>query len=163
MKASKNKQSTLENTNDETDSSENLQRQAELLDSLRRRLDLNSDKALAEVLALKAPFVSDIRTGKRALPNVVKLKILDKLGYLWARDALLALTPKGFSQKLKDADNSRLKIDLSKIDDSQDEAQYKAAKEFMDAVEKAAPILGPEVLKSIVTTKLLELLAKRQK
>ena len=67
--------------------------QAGLLDKLRTRLELKNDAALAELIGVKASFVSDLRAGRRKFPLSAKLKILDKLGYLAARAALLSQGP----------------------------------------------------------------------
>jgi len=125
--------------------------QAELLDGLRRRLQLDSDKALAEALGLKPPFVSELRAGKRPMPTFAKLKIMDKLGYLWARDALLALTPQGFSQKIKEADNARFSIDLSGLDDELPPPPV----EFSQIVAAAIESHGPDSVATVVKAELL--------
>jgi transcriptional regulator with XRE-family HTH domain len=137
--------------------------QGKIFDTLKKRLELETDQQLAEFIGVKKSFLSELRSGKRELPAVTKLKILDKIGYLAARDTMLALTPSGFAAKIKALGNARMTVDLSKFDDSPNEAKDTAAKEFMDAVEKAAPILGPELIKSIVSTKLIELRTKNKK
>jgi len=133
--------------------------QAGLLDKLRTRLELKNDAALAELIGVKASFVSDLRAGRRKFPLSAKLKILDKLGYLAARDALLSMTPQAFAERVARADNARISLDLSALDDTSDIV----SKEFGEAVEAAIEAYGASAVATVVKTKIMEANLKASK
>jgi len=85
---------------------------AEILHQLKLRLGIKTDSALAEKLGCHKSFITLIRTGRKHLPISVKLKMLDTIGYLAARDVLLSLTTLGFAKKLRQLDLDRLKLSL---------------------------------------------------
>lgn len=85
---------------------------AEILQQLKLRLGIKTDSALAEKLGCHKSFITLIRTGRKHLPISVKLKMLDTVGYLAARDVLLSLTTLGFAKKLRQLDLDRLKLSL---------------------------------------------------
>lgn len=127
-----------------------------LLDRLKKRLDISTDTGLADLLGVKKSFVADVRAGRRKLPIWAKLQVLDKLGYLAARDAILLMTPKAFAHRISNADNARLQLDLSRLDDAHtDEDQSEEFREFENAVAAAIQKFGPTVVAAVVKTKIM--------
>ncbi|WP_175891601.1 Crp/Fnr family transcriptional regulator [Burkholderia cepacia] len=66
---------------------------SELFDEVKRRGCFDSDAQLAEYLGLTRAQISAWRTGKSALGTLVRLKLLDALGYDSLRSVLHALYP----------------------------------------------------------------------
>lgn len=151
MNATKMNNPQTNETSDEARPHSALAGQAEILDKLRKRLGLDTDKELAELFGVKPSFLSELRKGKRALPTTIKLKILDKLGYLAARDALLALTPQGFAERVRTADNARFSLDLSGLDDE----LPPPPPEFSQLVAAAIASHGPDAVATVVKAELL--------
>ena len=149
-----------ENKN-EADQSSETGAQAELLSKLRKRLGHDNDTQFAEALGIKKAFFSDLKAGRREIPPMIRLKILDKLGYLSARDALLALTPKGFAERVKTADNARLQLDLSHLDDGEDQSEE--FREFEKTVVAAIEKFGATAVASLVKTKIMTASPKASK
>ncbi len=144
-------QEIKENKN-EADQSSETGAQAELLSKLRKRLGHDNDTQFAEALGIKKAFFSDLKAGRREIPPMIRLKILDKLGYLSARDALLALTPKGFAERVKTVDNARFSLDLSGLDDTLEPPSA----EFGELIAKAIERHGPDAVVVVVKAKILE-------
>lgn len=109
---------------------------AEILQQLKLRLGLKTDSALAEKLGCHKSFITLIRTGRKHLPISVKLKMLDTVGYLAARDVLLSLTTLGFAKKLRQLDLDRLKLSLH----SEEQAhEQELNKKIADLIQSFGP------------------------
>lgn len=109
---------------------------AEILQQLKLRLGLKTDSALAEKLGCHKSFITLIRTGRKHLPISVKLKMLDTIGYLAARDVLLSLTTLGFAKKLRQLDLDRLKLSLH----SEEQAhEQELNKKIADLIQSFGP------------------------
>ncbi len=80
-----------------------------LIDSLKERFNLATDKEAAELLCVDPKQLNHWRTGFRPMPLAAKIRAADKLGYAWARDAMLFLAP-----DLIEKDNERAKKRVSK-------------------------------------------------
>lgn len=116
---------------------------AEILQQLKLRLGLKTDSALAEKLGCHKSFITLIRTGRKHLPISVKLKMLDTVGYLAARDVLLSLTTLGFAKKLRQLDLDRLKLSLH----SEEQAhEQELNKNIADLIHS----FGPEAVEAAV-------------
>lgn len=77
------------------------------LDDLKERRDL-SDAELADIVGLpNRQYLSKIRRGEKDIPIEVKLQVWNLLGYAWTRDAVLALLPERFRDRLKVAYKKR--------------------------------------------------------
>lgn len=63
----------------------------ELIEKVKASFKLKTDVEIAEKIGSTKQNLSQIRAGKRKLSNREKLNCYDKLGYAWARDAILAL------------------------------------------------------------------------
>lgn len=136
----------------------------DVLDRLKKRLGLKNDYELAEKLGVHKSFVAMVRTGRRQLPISSKLRLLDKLGYLAARDTILSLTPKGFAAKVRESDNARLQLDLSHLDDAHtDEDQSEEFREFEKTVAAAIQKFGATAVASLVKTKIMTASPKASK
>ena len=79
----------------------------ELAATVMERLGLTQDKELAALLQVKPQNISNWRNGRSQLGTIPKLIILDKLGYTYARDALLAIAPEETREKLLAASHER--------------------------------------------------------
>lgn len=115
---------------------------AEILQQLKLRLGLKTDSALAEKLGCHKSFITLIRTGRKHLPISVKLKMLDTIGYLAARDVLLSLTTLGFAKKLRQLDLDRLRLSLHNEEQAHEQELNKNLAELIhrfgpDSVEVA--------------------------
>lgn len=86
----------------------------ELLTQLQRRFECKTNTDLAAVLGVSGSYLSQIRTGHLTMSVKVRLRALDKLGYVVARDALLSVTPRKIKSTLKKIDNLRAtkKVDV---------------------------------------------------
>jgi transcriptional regulator with XRE-family HTH domain len=85
----------------------------ELLTQLQRRFECKTSTDLAAVLGVSSSYLSQIRAGHLTMSVKVRLRALDKLGYVVARDALLSVTPKKIKSTLKKIDNLRA---VNKVD-----------------------------------------------
>jgi hypothetical protein len=63
------------------------------LDQVRKQTGLSSDAQVALLLNTTQPTISRARSGDRDLPWQTKLRVMDLLGYQWAREAILSLLP----------------------------------------------------------------------
>jgi transcriptional regulator with XRE-family HTH domain len=90
----------------------------ELLAQLQRRFECKTSTDLAAVLGVSSSYLSQIRAGHLTMSVKVRLRALDKLGYVVARDALLSVTPKKIKSTLKKIDNLRAvkKVDVDDDD-----------------------------------------------
>ena len=77
------------------------------IEQIKEKMDVNSDYELARALSISPTMLSNQRAGKDGLSSVAKIKILDKLGYAVARDALVSLLPPRIRKKFVDFDNLR--------------------------------------------------------
>jgi transcriptional regulator with XRE-family HTH domain len=92
----------------------------ELLAQLQRRFECKTSTDLAVVLGVSSSYLSQIRAGHLTMSVKVRLRALDKLGYVVARDALLSVTPKKIKSTLKKIDNLRAVKKVDVDDDFKD-------------------------------------------
>jgi transcriptional regulator with XRE-family HTH domain len=92
----------------------------ELLTQLQRRFECKTSTDLAAVLGVSSSYLSQIRAGHLTMSVKVRLRALDKLGYVVARDALLSVTPKKIKSTLKKIDNLRAVKKVDVDDDFKD-------------------------------------------
>ena len=78
-----------------------------LVRQLMEKFGLLNDKDLAKMLGVSAAQISNWRGGRNDLGPMSKLVVLDKLGYDYARQALLAIAPQDRAEKIKKADVER--------------------------------------------------------
>lgn len=88
-------------------------RHIQLLQELKTKFDL-ADCEIAKVLEATAPIISDVRGGRRQLTFAQELRAYNRLGYAWARDAMLAMLPDETQDKLLKKDQDRTKAVLNK-------------------------------------------------
>lgn len=88
-------------------------RHIQLLQELKTKFDL-ADWEIAKVLEATAPIISDVRGGRRQLTFAQELRAYNRLGYAWARDAMLAMLPDETHIKLLKKDQDRTKAVLNK-------------------------------------------------
>ncbi len=99
-----------------------LERDIALMDRVKDKFDIKSDKELALKIGAHHTVLSEIRSyakevaagkqpdGKaRALTALQRLRAFDHLGYAWARDALMAAFPASVRDELRKNDNERIK------------------------------------------------------
>ena len=118
-----------------------LERDLALIDRVKDKFNLPSDKEVADWLWVHKSVISEIRsyakavaTGKdegrsppRSLTAVQRLRAFDRLGYAWARDALMTAFP------------DAVKDDLIKIDNERAQANFRATHEGQEAERADAP------------------------
>lgn len=120
-----------------------------ILAKLKERLKLKTDAELAEKLGCATSYITLIRSGRRDFSLHMKLKMLDKIGYLAFRDLLLALTPNGLAQTISQLDNKRLDLDIS----------YKENPlpgKFSELVADAIRMHGPDSVAAAVKVELMK-------
>jgi hypothetical protein len=80
-----------------------------LLDRLKETFGIEHDADVARMIGCARQALSDIRSpnSSRKLTPYQKLCIYDRLGYAWARDALIALFPEKTSAAMRRWDNER--------------------------------------------------------
>ena len=120
-----------------------LERDLALMDRVKEKFNIGSEKELAEWLGVHKSILSEIRsfakavrerqadgrTPPRSLTALQRLRAFDRLGYAWARDALMTAFP------------DAVKDDLIKIDNERSKANFRASR--TDAL--ADDDVGPEV------------------
>lgn len=98
-----------------------LERDLALIDRVKEKFDLPSDKDVAEWLGVAKSILSEIRgyakavpcdqwegrTPPRSLTALQRLRAFDRLGYAWARDALMTAFPDAVKEDLIMIDNER--------------------------------------------------------
>ena len=88
-----------------------------LLDLLRECFDLKNDSQLAGFLCITRTTVHHARHGKRRLGIVQRLKILDHIGFLEARQLVESIAPKSLADTIRKNSNilahKRIKHDKS--------------------------------------------------
>ncbi len=98
-----------------------LERDIALMDRVKEKYGAKSDLRLAKLIGANKTVLSEIRsyakavaTGKpydgkpRTLTGFQRLRGFDRLGYAWARDALLAAFPTAYREELLNSDNERI-------------------------------------------------------
>jgi hypothetical protein len=80
-----------------------------LLDHLKETFGIEHDADIAKMIGCARQILSDIRSpnSPRKLTPYQKLCIYDRLGYAWARDAMIALFPEKISAVMRHWDNER--------------------------------------------------------
>ena len=118
-----------------------LERDLALIDRVREKFTLPSDKEVADWLGVSKSVISEIRSyaksvvqsreeGRgppRSLTALQRLRAFDRLGYAWARDALMTAFP------------DAVKDDLIKIDNERAQANFRAAHDGQDVGKKEIP------------------------
>ena len=102
-----------------------LERDVALMDRVKEKYGAKSDLRLAELIGANKTVLSEIRSyakavasgktyeGKpRMLTGFQRLRCFDRLGYAWARDALLAAFPTAYREELLKSDNERIESRL---------------------------------------------------
>ena len=102
-----------------------LERDVALMDRVKEKYGAKSDLRLAELIGANKTVLSEIRSyakavasgktyeGKpRMLTGFQRLRCFDRLGYAWARDALLAAFPTAYREELLKSDNQRIESQL---------------------------------------------------
>lgn len=80
--------------------------------TLMARFDLANDTQLATFLGLSKQQISGWRNGTTELGPITRLVILDKLGYIWAVEALAAVLPAKRGRALLLAEKKRARKPL---------------------------------------------------
>ena len=109
-----------------------------LLESLSKKLGCATDAELSRMLGISTAAMSKIKSGQNEMAISTKLRALDRLGYLYARDALLSTTPTKFAELIKKSDNARAKKErLRSLLDAVDTALIDHdPNQILDAVQK---------------------------
>lgn len=81
----------------------------ELAGLVMKRYDLKTETELAAMLGIKQTQLSNWKAGRNDISPIVKLVILDKLGFAFARDALAAVLPERLSSVMIQADRHNTK------------------------------------------------------
>ena len=102
-----------------------LERDIALMDRVKEKFAAQTDLALAELIGANKTVLSEIRSYAKAVANgqsyegkqrtltaFQRLRCFDKLGYAWARDALLAAFPTAYRELLLKSDNERIESRL---------------------------------------------------
>ena len=111
-----------------------LERDLALMDRVKLKFNLPSDKELAKWLGVNktiisgirayaktveqmqnesgATTVSDLPPPPRSLTSLQRLRAFDRLGYAWARDALMTAFPDSVREDLRKIDNERAKANF---------------------------------------------------
>jgi hypothetical protein len=84
----------------------------ELLSTLREAFGFKCDQDVALILGCPRQHVGQINKGVRSLTAYQKLVIYDRMGYAWARDAILALFPDKTTERLRELDNERTRKNI---------------------------------------------------
>ena len=102
-----------------------LERDIALMDRVKEKLAITSDAKLAVYIGANKSVLSEIRSYAKAvasgqpyegrprtLTGFQRLRGFDRLGYAWARDALLAAFPTAYRDELLKSDNERIESQL---------------------------------------------------
>lgn len=81
---------------------------AELIDAFKRKFNLDSETDVAVILDVSTSVLGQWRTSHRPMPVSVKFRLLDHLGYAWARDALAFFVPEDVHATLIADDMERM-------------------------------------------------------
>ncbi|TXT28327.1 MAG: hypothetical protein FD131_3192 [Rhodocyclaceae bacterium] len=103
-----------------------LERDIALMDRVKEKFDMKSDRELSDMLGANKTVLSEIRSNAKAVANGVelggkpraltalqRLRAFDRLGYAWARDALMAAFPDSVREELVKSDNERTKAHVA--------------------------------------------------
>ena len=103
-----------------------LERDIVLMDRVKEKFNLKHDRELAEMLGANRTVLSEIRSyakavangqeqdaKPRALTSLQRLRAFDRLGYAWARDALMMAFPNAVREELVKSDNDRTKAHVN--------------------------------------------------
>ena len=71
-----------------------------LIDLVKENFNIDTDQQAALFVGIDPALVHNMRAGKRKFGPVARLKIFDRLGYAWARSALIAVLPKDTAKVL---------------------------------------------------------------
>lgn len=118
-----------------------LERDLALIDRVKEKFTLPSDKEVADWLGVHKSVISEIRSYAKAVANskgegrtpprsltaLQRLRAFDRLGYAWARDALMTAFP------------DAVKDDLLKIDNERAQANFRASHDGQDADQADGP------------------------
>lgn len=114
-----------------------LERDLALIDRVREKFTLPSDKDVADWLGVSKSVISEIRsyaksveqgkvegqTPPRSLTALQRLRAFDRLGYAWARDALMTAFPDAVKDDLLKIDNERAQANFRAAHDGQEEGK----------------------------------------
>lgn len=106
-----------------------LQRDLALMDRVKEKFSIGSDRELAEWLGVNKGVISEIRRYSkmvdqgesdgteppRSLTALQRLRAFDRLGYAWARDALMTAFPDMVKNDLLKIDNERARAKMQEI------------------------------------------------
>lgn len=73
----------------------------ERIEKIKKEFDIETDSKMAGMLGISRASMHAILTGKSQPSTITKLKIMDKLGFAWAREALLEILPEEKKDKAK--------------------------------------------------------------
>lgn len=93
------------NTKSKRSSSISALDEAVLLDTLRQGFGIRNDAQLAAWLGIDKSLIYLVRSGKRRLGIMQRLKILDQIGFLTARKFVEAILPENLARELKALSN----------------------------------------------------------
>lgn len=88
------------------------------LDKIKEMWEIKSDTALAKVMRMSQVSIFNIRKGTTQPSAVTKLKIMDRLGFSYAREALTEILPEDEQKKFLSGWN-KLTKKLNKIDEGE--------------------------------------------
>lgn len=77
------------------------------LDELKERLGISSDVVLATSIGISPAMLAHVRAGRRPLPLLARIRLLDRLNYGRSRDILLEAVPSEARALLIEMDNRR--------------------------------------------------------
>ena len=111
-----------------------LERDLALIDRVKEKFNLPSDKDVADWLGVHKSVISEIRTYAKSLDNITddrrapprsltalqRLRAFDRLGYAWARDALMTAFPDAVKDDLLKIDNERAQANFRASHDGQE-------------------------------------------
>lgn len=80
----------------------------DLMDKVKRDLDIESDRKLAKLISVAPQQISAVRKGG-TMPLQIKLKLLDKRGYKSLQEALLIALDDDYKEELKKKNNDLTK------------------------------------------------------
>lgn len=92
------------------------------LDELKRRVSVESDEEISAWLGISRQTLHAARSGEAPLPNSAKSKIMNRVGYFGAQDALFNLLPPKIRKRLTEMDNEFVRKKIKSAAD----AEFKA-------------------------------------
>lgn len=127
----------------------------EILEKLKGKLGISKDADLARALGLDPANLGKIKSKKIRLTAASRIKILDLLGYVWARQTLLSITPSELRNKIDAADNARIQRQVQVIENP-------LPNSFLKNVEDAIKSHGEEAVVEAVNSVVLMMRVKSQ-